>query len=211
MDDRQPAKPDPTDLLQVTPDDIGLAGETAAARVEDATEAEVYRATHTGAWWTIPSICLGLAMIAACVLIPAADDNRRIAYEKQQLDRDLGHIEKQLEMNRGFLRGLESDPTLAERLARRQMKVLREGSRTLDIGEKRDSFAMSPYALLNVPPPPELPPYQPIGGRLSELCRDGKSRLYILGGSVFLVALGLIMGGPGTRPLPQSPLTADER
>src|SRR3954471_21574702 len=43
----------------------------------------------TGGGWTFPLLCAGVALISCCALIPQADANRRLAYEKQELQRDL--------------------------------------------------------------------------------------------------------------------------
>ena len=69
--------------------------------------------------WTIPFICAGMALIACCVLVPAADDNRRIAYESQKLKADLEQIKQQIETNDEFLHRIAEDPSLSERLAQR--------------------------------------------------------------------------------------------
>src|SRR5690242_14281732 len=42
-----------------------------------------------GGGWTIPILCAGIALIACCVLIPQADANRRLIYERQMLKMDL--------------------------------------------------------------------------------------------------------------------------
>ena len=49
--------------------------------------------------WTIPLLCAGIAVIACCLLIPAADENRRLAYERDKLKLDLEQIQKQIGIN----------------------------------------------------------------------------------------------------------------
>src|SRR5689334_19152265 len=67
----------------------------------------------TGGGWTLPLLCAGVALIACCALIPQADANRRLAYEKQELSRDLETVEKQIAVNDSFLKQVGDDPTLA--------------------------------------------------------------------------------------------------
>src|SRR5437763_492680 len=111
-----------------------------------------------GGGWTIPVLCVGVALIACCVLIPQADANRRLAYERAMLQADLESIEKQVAVNDQFLKKVADDPELAERLAQRQMKIIRAGTHVLDL---KDDTKMSPFQLVTVAPPPPLPPYQP--------------------------------------------------
>ena len=84
--------------------------------------------------------------------------------------------------------------TLSERLAQRQMKMVREGTSVLELKGQLNPREMSPFELVTLPPPPELPPYRPIGGQLSTLCRNPRSQLYLMGGGLLLVAAGLVLG-----------------
>jgi cell division protein FtsB len=162
--------------------------------------------------WTITVLCVGLALIAACVVIPQADSNRRLAYEKEKLQMDLDQIQKQVAVNDEFLKKMESDPQLVQRLAQRQMRMIRQGETVIDLkpdaqptgaqstgqdhatAASLDADQMSPFRIVNVPPPPPLPPYTPVGGTFAELCRQPKSQLYLMGGAMFLVAAGLVLG-----------------
>src|SRR4029453_5437970 len=49
----------------------------------------------SGGAFTIPLICLGVGVIAMCLLIPAADEVRRLAYERDRLKVDLEKLQKQ--------------------------------------------------------------------------------------------------------------------
>ncbi len=153
--------------------------------------------------WTIVLLCIGIALIACCVLIPQADENRRLAYQREKLKADLEQVERQISVNGEFLRLLSDDPTLAERLAQRQMKVIREGTSVLDIeGNTGARDDMSPFLLVNVPPPAPMPPYQPIGGVLARMCRDARSQLYLIGTGLMMMAVGLVLG---YTPKPECP------
>jgi hypothetical protein len=163
----------------------------------------------SGGGWTIAVLCAGLALIAACVIIPQADANRRLVYEREKLRLDLQQINEQLAVNKEFLNRVESDPQLAERLAQRQMKVIRAGTSELQL--KHDAAPVvtasdttkeisSPFLLLNVPPPAPLPPYRSVGGVLADWCRDPQTKLYLLGAGMACVAMGLVLGHTSGKP-----------
>jgi hypothetical protein len=144
--------------------------------------------------WTIPLLCAGIAVLAACLLIPAADDNRRLVWERERLKADLNQILKQIDVNEQFLKSVADDPTLLERLAQRQMKMVREGTAVLALRDSNPNADMSPYLLLNVPPPAPVPPYRPIGGAFSNLCRHPRTRLFLMGSALLMMACGLVLG-----------------
>jgi len=146
--------------------------------------------------WTIPLICFGVAIIACCVLIPAADENRKLAWERERLRQDLADIHKQIDVNDRFLARVADDPTLLQRLAQRQMGLLRQGTRELELPDASgtgNERQMSPYLLLNLPPPEPMAPYRPLGGVFSQLCREPRPRLFMMGTALLLVAAGLLL------------------
>ena len=149
-----------------------------------------------GAWWSIPLLCVGLSVIAWCVLIPASNSNRKLVLEKEKLQRDLEAVDKQIAVNDEFLKRVSSDPELAERLAQRQMKFIREGTNVLDLPKQsaqRDQ--MSPFLLTAMPRPAPLAQVAPRSGLLGKLDSDSKLQLYVIGFGLFLLAVGLVMGG----------------
>jgi hypothetical protein len=153
--------------------------------------------TYTGTGWTIPLLCLGLGLIACCVLIPQADTNRRLAYEKQMLQADLASVKQQAKINGIFLKRVADDPALAERLAERQMKMIRAGSKVLPLDGTPAAAGggdMSPFQITEVAPPPPAPPYEPIGGPLATICYNPHCRLYLIGAALLAIAAGLVLG-----------------
>ena len=58
---------------------------------------------------------------------------------------------------------------------------------------------MSPYQLVAVPPPPPLPAYEPKRGLIANVCYGVRSRLYLLGTGLMLMAAGLVFGAGPTR------------
>jgi hypothetical protein len=151
-------------------------------------------AVSTGGGWTIPVMCLGIGLIACCVVIPQGESNRELRYEQQLLQANLQHVQKQLAVNDAFLKSVMDDPTLAERLAGRQIKTIRKGQTIVPLKQVSDGGDMSPFALVAVAPPPAIPPYHPARGTIADLCNNARSRLYLLGISMGFVAVGLVMG-----------------
>jgi len=139
-------------------------------------------------------LCAGIAILACCLLIPAADDNRKLAWERERLKQDLDQINRQIDVNSQFLKSVAEDPALLERLAQRQMKLVREGTSVLNLKDATGRSDMSPYLLLTIPPPPPMPEYKPVGGVFSDLCRHPRSRLFLMGGAMLAIACALILG-----------------
>jgi hypothetical protein len=167
--------------------------------------------------WTITVLCIGLALIAAAVLIPQADANRRLDYQRDALRQDLAQLQNQAAVNREFLARIETDPQLVERLAQRQMKLFPQGETALNLNDDRaptDSAdvagaaqRVSPFSILRVPLPAARVEYQPFGGMLTILCRQRASQVYLLGAGMFLVAIGLVMGDASR--VPPAPIEPD--
>lgn len=163
-----------------------------SAFLDDSDEA--FDAPSRGSGWTIPLLCAGIGLIACCLIIPQADANRRMAYQKELLQRDLESIQKQVAVNDEFLKRVNDDAGLAERLAQRQMNIIREGSRIWTDPQSTSLASMSPYELTTVPKPAPLPPYQPTGGWFAALCRAPRTNLYLMGVALMMLAAGLVMG-----------------
>jgi hypothetical protein len=148
--------------------------------------------------WTIPLLAIGISIIACCIIIPQSEINRRYMYQREKLRADLEQIEHQVAVNDEFLKKLGHDPTLAERLAQRQMKIVPKGTAVLDL--KADSTPdISPFLLVSVPPPAPMPPYKPAGGKIATYFRDPKLQLYLIGSALMLIAAGLVLGASSER------------
>lgn len=141
---------------------------------------------------TIPIFCLGIALVACCLILPQCEANRHLVYERLSLQRDLDQLQKQASVNEVFLKRLADDPNLAQRLAERQMKLVPEGTNILDLsGDQNQS---SPFLLVQLPPPPKLAPYKPNTDDALSIFLQQRPRLYLLGGGLFLIAAGLVLG-----------------
>jgi hypothetical protein len=167
-----------------------------AARDEidpDAADGPPATPTRGGGILTIPLLCIGVTVIACVTLLPMADENHKLAWEREKLRVDLAHIKEQSRVNDEFLQRVADDPTLAERLANRQMKYIREGTSVLQLkGSGKEE--MSPFHLVTVPPPPPMAPYQPVGGPIAHIVRQPRAQLYLVGGALLLIAMGLVLG-----------------
>jgi hypothetical protein len=150
-------------------------------------------ARQGGGILTIPLLCIGIAIIACVTLLPQADENHRLAWEREKLRVDLVQLKEQGRVNEEFLQRVADDPTLSERLASRQMKYIREGTSVLQLkGSGKEE--MSPFHLVSVPPPPPMAPYEPVGGALATIVRQPRAQLYLSGGALLLIAMGLVLG-----------------
>ncbi len=164
------------------------------ALVDGASSPALQAKPTGGGLFTIPLLAIGIGLIAMCLLIPAADENRRLAYEKEKLQLDLEQLKKQAATNDAFLKKLATDPTLSERLARRQMKMVPQGTSILELKSQQSRADMSPFLLVTVPPPMPMPPYRPVGGVLADACRHPKTQLYLIGAGTLMIAFGVVMG-----------------
>lgn len=155
-------------------------------------DGELVPVASDGGGWTIPLLCAGIAIIACCMVMPQIDANRRLAYEKMTLGSDLSLIQKQVSVNDEFLKKIVDDPSLAERLAQRQLKRVRKGQHVLKIRDEKPD--MSPFQITAVSPPPAPPPYKPLSGAIANLCYSARNRLYLTGIALSMIAFGLVLG-----------------
>ncbi len=190
-------KPEPDPEPDVDPGSLDPWGAQNQDDAEEAEDEEVPSGPPAlrrgGGVLTIPLLCIGIAIIACVSLLPLADDNHRLAWERQKLQADLEHLKEQTRVNEEFLQRVADDPTLAERLAQRQMKYIRAGMSVLPL-RGMGKVEMSPFHLVAVPPPPPMPEYQPVGGALATLVREPRIRLYLSGAAMLLIAAGLVLG-----------------
>jgi len=139
-------------------------------------------------------LCIGLAIIAICVLVPANEANKRLTADRDKLKRDLSYVESQVSANQEFLSIAGSDPEISERLAQRQLKQIREGTTVLELRGVNLKPTASPFEMINVPAPPPVAVYRPLDGILGDICRDTRRQLYAVGLGMFMVATALVLG-----------------
>ena len=149
--------------------------------------------------WSLPLLCLGLGLIAVCVLVPAAEANKRLTADRDKLKRDLAYTESQLSANQEFLSMAGNDPEIAERLAQRQMRQIRQGTSVLELKGISQNTVASPFQMISVPRPPEVIEYRPVTGLLADICGSTHRQLYAVGFGMFMVATSLVLGASGDR------------
>jgi hypothetical protein len=202
VDARSDVEPPTDDQPEVAPPP-GAIDDAVAPDSDDNLEDAISPEPEESGGWTVTVLCAGIAIIAACLLLPLVEVNHQLAWQKEKLGTDLEQIKQQVEVNAEFLRRVNDDPTLAERLARRQMKFIRQGSSILDLREARTAAAgaddspqqASPFQLVMLPPPSPMPPYRPMGGALMSIVLNSRVRLYLIGFALLLMACGLVLGG----------------
>jgi len=190
-------KPD----MQATDEELSVP--PVASDLVEQEEEDSFPSGPQGGGWTVAILCVGMSLIAACAIIPQADANRKLVYEREVLRQDLKQIQSQVSVNHEFLSKLESDPQLTERLAQREMRAVPQGQTALILKSDGDSTPtasvaaarMSPFSILSVPPPAPLAPYKPVGGEFSELCRAPGSHGFVLGMGMIMIAAGLVLDG----------------
>lgn len=150
------------------------------------------------------ALVLGFSVIAVCLLLPQVEGNRQVRAELDQLRAQQARLDEQVRVNEVFLAKVATDPTLITRLAQRQLRLTPEGTGTLELSGL-EGDARSPFQLVSVPPVSgDVAAAGRVGGKvwggLLDVVRDGRSRLYVMAGAFFLVALGLILDGPVKKP-----------
>ena len=150
----------------------------------------------TSGLFAVPVLCLGLCLIAVCLLVPAAEANRRLAVARDQLRQDLAVADAQLAVNGRFLSAAATDPEVAERLAQRQLRQIRTGAAALHLGGGEPTVAPITTAadMLRVTSPAPVPAFEPTAGPLATVAGTPRRQLCGLGGGLFLIAVGLILG-----------------
>ena len=152
----------------------------------------------TGATWTIPMLCAGIGLIACCIIIPQADSNRRLAYEKQMLQADLESVERQVTVNGEFLNRVVDDPALSERLAQRQLKRVRKGQRVLQL--KEDQPEMSPFQITNIAPPARRRRISRWAALSPASVMTRGLDFILMGVALTMIAGGLVLGSGARQP-----------
>jgi hypothetical protein len=146
--------------------------------------------------WSLPLLCLGLGIIAICILVPAAEVNKRLTADRDKLNRDLATVESQVAANQAFLDEVGTDPEIAERLAQRQLRQIRSGTRVLELKSPAKNSNASVAEMISVPAPPPVNAYQPLTGYLGDICGNSRKQIYAVAIGLLMVAVSLVLSGP---------------
>ncbi len=182
------------DQLAAESQQIMESQETASSPLPPAGKSQ-----SSGGWWTLPTMCLGIALIACSLIVGQVEENRQMAWQRNKLQMDLEYLQRQASTNQEFLERLKTDANLVERLAQRQMKMIREGAAVLELEGRHAQDNSSVFKLVKTPPPPKVEPYKPADTLLNRLFGTPRQRLYASGIGALLVAVGLIMGASRPR------------
>lgn len=138
----------------------------------------------------------GLGIIAATVLVPAADDlararwmrDRALAYEEERLDRLARHEE--------YLEALErAEPSLVKSLVASQFNQV-PADRSPIPGLTDVSLADASVFPSLEPTPVQEPEFRKVGSVLERWTTNDRSRVWMLGAGCFLALIGMLPSRP---------------
>jgi hypothetical protein len=141
-------------------------------------------------------IAAGLALCAAGVLLPAQADLHALRMQLEQLRNEESQAYARLRAHSDFMDQVDrADPALIRRLAATQLNMVPEGDKpvllTASLTVPVTHWIESAVQVDIRPPKPA-----PIS-KLSEIA-NGEHRLWLFGGGIMVVFIGLVLG-PGTR------------
>lgn len=139
----------------------------------------------------------GLGLLAATVLVPAAEDRARAAWHRDRALAVEAHRQARLDRYQEYLSALEAgEPSLVLALAEKQLNQI-PADRALVPGERSTANDGASVFVSLEPPPLVLPEYTAGDSMLARWTRGGMSRVLLLAGGAICVLLGLL---PASRP-----------
>ncbi|MDY7110226.1 MAG: hypothetical protein SYC29_16475 [Planctomycetota bacterium] len=137
-------------------------------------------------------VIAGLAMCAAAILVPAQSDLARLRRQLAELRDEETMLAERLRAHAAFLDDLhEADPALVKRLAAAQLNLVPHGERPV-LMVRSTSASVGDWIESTVRAGRIERPERP-ASVLSRLT-DARRRLWVLGGSIFCVFVGLLPG-----------------
>jgi hypothetical protein len=150
--------------------------------------------------WTMLMIAVGLSTLAACVLLPLREENRRLAHAFAGIEAEAEFVRKQVDANEQFLSRVHEDPALVDRLVMRATRRPVAGQQFLD-PQPVGSFNASPYAITQItPPPPQTPYVSDLHPALASLVTNVRSRVILIAAGLFLIGGAVIIGSKDAAP-----------
>ena len=134
----------------------------------------------------------GLALLAATVLIPAADDLADARWRRERLLTIESHQTARLDRAARYLAALDNPtPELIDALAAQQLNRIPVGARPLEWIDERIATQRVAGPSLE-PNPPDLPNRGRINSRLERWATGDRSRLILIAIGAMCVLLGLM-------------------
>jgi hypothetical protein len=150
---------------------------------------------HVDSGWLF--VVAGLAMCAATILIPAQSGLYQLRRQLAELRDEEALLAARLRAHAAFLDDLqEAEPALVRRLAAAQLNLVPEGERPV-LMVRSTSASVDDWIESTVRERPVDRSVRPASA-LSRLT-EGQYRLWVLGGSIFCVFIGLLLGPIGSR------------
>ncbi len=136
-------------------------------------------------------VLCGLALCGAGILLPAERDLSVQLRQLEQMRAEEAALCARQDAYHEFLGQLEAqDPALLRRLAASQLNLIPAGGEVLLVSARRDAGVADWIdAAVSAPAPPLPPPSETALGRLT----TGPARLWVLGGAVLSVFVGLLL------------------
>jgi hypothetical protein len=143
--------------------------------------------------WSLMLLSIGLLFVAASVLAPVVEENRRLRADLDQLRHELSSVMQQADVNQAYLEKLPTDPDLAARIALRQTRKPEAGTKVLDVDESEPApFEASPFVIAQLPStrPDDAVPTRAI----PNLLIDSRKRILVLAAGIFLIGAAVVFG-----------------
>lgn len=138
---------------------------------------------------------VGLALLFATIIIPAADNTRLAQRESAQAQAQADHQSRRVARYWEYLDALDrQDPTLYASLAADQLNLTPTDARIISF-EDPETRARRPIDVFErIEPPPMIvqEEYQPVDSLLGKLARGERSRLVLLAGAAISLMFGLL-------------------
>jgi hypothetical protein len=147
-------------------------------------------------------IGMSAAVFAPCVLLPVWREYQALSYAEQVERAKLAQAHARLEEERRRLDGVQADPTVIERLARRELRYRGPEETAVPVNVRPEPKAAEPVAVRPVSPPR---PLAWVARQLPESDCDrlfcaGPTRTLLMCGAGALVVTAFLLYTPRRRP-----------
>lgn len=126
--------------------------------VDGASAPATFHAAHPIMFWLLVS--MALAVFAPCVLLPVWIETESVLANERDMETRLSALREQYRLNEIHIQALENDPLVSERLIRRELNVLPDPERMVQLPpEQLASVRVRlPEDVMSPAPPAEITP-----------------------------------------------------